>query len=146
MFAKWQRILASSRAQISWYRFSLVALFSKGGSAKLIIKGMIASLSSGVKFNILLDPDRIWWKSLLEQVAFGDCLNLVGIGKIFWFRCSMELLGLWWSDFKTISSFEKLNSCRFQICIQIFSTFTNKFAPDEVLHRARFAEIDKRHN
>ena len=63
--------------------YSLVALFSKGGSAKLIIKGMIASLSSGVKFNILLGPGRIWGKSLLEQGAIGDFLKVVGIGKIF---------------------------------------------------------------
>ena len=95
---------------------------------------MIASLSSGVKFNILLGPGRIWGKSVLEQGRIGDCLKVVEIGKIFWIRCSMELLGLWWSDFKTINSFGKLNSCRFQICIQIFSTFTNKFAPGEVLH------------
>ena len=44
---------------------------------------MIPSLSSDVKFNILLGPGRIWGKSLLEQGHIGDFLKVVEIGKIF---------------------------------------------------------------
>ena len=51
--------------------------------SKLIIKDMIASLSSGVKFNILLGPGRIWGKSVLEQGRTGDFLKVIKIGKIF---------------------------------------------------------------